>query len=66
MSMSRKDFQIIAEELKHKAPYSDDHLEAHAQRSRDLEGICRALRQINPNFNEDKFREACAINGDIK
>ena len=62
MSMSRKDFQAIAQELKENCPQGEvtDILpHTRAQWQSDVLAVARALSRLNPNFNHSRFCEAC-------
>lgn len=51
--MSRKHFQIFADEIK----WIDDL----AERERMAIVVARCCKQCNPNFNFDKFFKACGL-----
>ena len=53
--MSRKDFNMFAEEIR----YSNLPID---ERRRCAELIARACRQINPRFSNERFFAACGLN----
>lgn len=58
MSMSQKDYQLIAEAIRYARTQgtNPDPFECV------ISFLCGALRQDNSRFNSDKFREACNAN----
>jgi hypothetical protein len=53
--MTASGFQKLAEAMKAVKPLEDDDEIARRQWFRDLEAICKALRQDNPSFNPGLF-----------
>jgi hypothetical protein len=58
MSMTRKDFAVLAEQLAQSWPSNPAAGDANARRrqwQKDVLRICRACRQINPSFDQVRF-----------
>lgn len=51
--MSRKDFEILAEEIR--------HLMDMTQRLNAAAAVASACKRINPRFNVQKFYVACGV-----
>ncbi len=68
--MTRKDYKILAESIRKSGEYfatvysNDDIRETLTATAigNVVTGLCEVLKQDNPNFNSDKFYEACGIN----
>jgi len=61
--MTRKDFERIAQVFRvNKPPHidTDSNLWASRQWISMLNDMCVEMKAINPKFNEDTFRKACA------
>lgn len=65
MTMTRKDYVLLAEALKYAKPdYVPDSLTNLARREqweRDCTKIAAALRGENPRFDNERFAKACGI-----
>jgi hypothetical protein len=63
MTLTRKHFEVIAEELRTNRPAL---LEDNAGYDRAVVAISRALRKINPRFDSDRFYLAtCRDDNDL-
>lgn len=52
MTLTRKHFKVITEELRDSRPVIFDE---HPAYNRAVDAISRALRKINPRFDQDRF-----------
>jgi len=59
MSMSRKDFQAIAEALSKERPSLETALPQWLQWKQDVRAVAKVLSLCNPAFNRDRFLTAC-------
>lgn len=67
--MTRKDYKVIAESIRKSGEYfatvysNDDMRETVTATAigNVVTGLCEVLKQDNPLFNSDKFREACGL-----
>jgi len=68
--MTRKDYKVIAESIRKSGDYfatvySNDELRETVTATaigNVVTGLCVVLKQDNPLFNSDRFREACGLN----
>lgn len=60
--ISRKHFQMIADELKRSKP--EPHWDANktTQWELDVKAVSGALRLMNPRFDFNRFYKACGLN----
>ena len=64
--MTRKDYQLIAESI-HRSGMIEDKNKIRQQGAENMRRLIAcdligSLKHDNPNFNEDKFLQACGIN----
>ena len=58
--MTRKDFVLIAEQVYHFRP-STDNTEAFTEWLRMVDAWVAKLKTTNPQFNAERFRTACGV-----
>lgn len=59
--ISRKHFQMIADELKAQKPEAHWSANKLAQWELDVRAVARALANLNPRFDFQRFYEACGL-----
>jgi hypothetical protein len=57
--ISRKHFQMIANELRESKPLKSRY--STAQWELDVESVAKALSKMNPRFDMNRFIETCGI-----
>lgn len=59
--ISRKHFQMIADELKNSRPEAHWDANKTTQWTMDVKAIASALARLNPRFDFDRFYRACGL-----
>lgn len=58
--MTRLDFELLAKALKETKP-PQDHVEEYGQWCWMVEHIVTRIREFNPAFKPQQFRDACGV-----
>lgn len=57
--MTRKHFKSIANAIKFATIYSDNSNIRRIKKDALLDELCTIFKEVNNNFDDDKFRKAC-------